>query len=291
MPTNWIGNIKLTGETEILDNDGTKLHDLIPCNQGAGVLVDKELYPVLASKLPKVLVGEGALLTSSASWATGLATAGDTIWVIDRSNKLAIAYDLGGVPAPDRNISLSNVPLPYKAFCTESALWILDDSSGTSGTYYEYGFNGAYVGSHFISGGRAISGTWDGTHFWLYHQYINNGTLRQYDSNWVHTGVSHTFSFTAGESSAIANDFTSTEYILITDSGGANVFKVDKLTGTEIATAVNYSAFDMASSVDKLYMLGGSNTPVKQWGASANVPNMAAPAGSPHPYKIIADKT
>ncbi len=51
MPNNWIGRIYLTDETELLDADGAKIHDLIPCDQGASVPVNTGTHPVLASKL------------------------------------------------------------------------------------------------------------------------------------------------------------------------------------------------------------------------------------------------
>jgi len=51
MPYNWIDMIKLTDETEILDNNGVKIHDYISCEQGAGVGVDKNTHPELWEKL------------------------------------------------------------------------------------------------------------------------------------------------------------------------------------------------------------------------------------------------
>ncbi len=50
MSDNWINRRLLTNETEILDSKGNKIHDLIPCNQGAGVPVDKDTHPVLWGK-------------------------------------------------------------------------------------------------------------------------------------------------------------------------------------------------------------------------------------------------
>lgn len=54
MPNNWIARPLLTSQTEIATSTGVKLHDLIPCDQGAGVLVDPQTHPVLYSKLKEV---------------------------------------------------------------------------------------------------------------------------------------------------------------------------------------------------------------------------------------------
>jgi len=51
MPSEWIESYHQTNETEILDNNGVKIHDYISCEQGAGVEVDAEKHPVLAEKL------------------------------------------------------------------------------------------------------------------------------------------------------------------------------------------------------------------------------------------------
>jgi len=51
MPNEWINSYHQTNETEILDNDGVKIHDYISCEQGAGVEVDKNTHPELWEKL------------------------------------------------------------------------------------------------------------------------------------------------------------------------------------------------------------------------------------------------
>ncbi len=52
MSDEWIGWIRQTDEPFLADDKGNKVLDYIPCNQGAGVTVDKVRYPLLADKLP-----------------------------------------------------------------------------------------------------------------------------------------------------------------------------------------------------------------------------------------------
>ncbi len=47
MSDTWIGWIRQTDEPFLGDGTGTKLLDYIPCNQGAGVLVDQGTHPKL----------------------------------------------------------------------------------------------------------------------------------------------------------------------------------------------------------------------------------------------------
>ncbi len=51
MPDAWIGTIRLTNETEILDDKGVKIHEYVSCDQGAGVAVDILTHPSLHTKL------------------------------------------------------------------------------------------------------------------------------------------------------------------------------------------------------------------------------------------------
>jgi len=51
MPNNWINRRYLTAETEIINDEGEKIHDLLPLNQGDSVLVDPLIHPVLHRKL------------------------------------------------------------------------------------------------------------------------------------------------------------------------------------------------------------------------------------------------
>lgn len=51
MPNNWINRRYLTNQSQIIDNEGVKIHDLLPLNQGDNVLVDPTTHPVLHEKL------------------------------------------------------------------------------------------------------------------------------------------------------------------------------------------------------------------------------------------------
>ena len=62
MPSEWIESYHQTNETEIRDNEGVKIQDLISCEQGAGVEVNQLTYPELWDKLPKTLVGGKEIL-------------------------------------------------------------------------------------------------------------------------------------------------------------------------------------------------------------------------------------
>jgi len=65
LPSEWINSYHQTNETEILDNDGVKIHDYISCEQGAGVEVDKNTHPELWEKLGGGGYKEEGILTAS----------------------------------------------------------------------------------------------------------------------------------------------------------------------------------------------------------------------------------
>jgi len=65
MPNEWINSYHQTNETEILDNDGVKIHDLIE----EGQTFDENVYPVLFAKLGSNTVPSMSMVTGSpAPW-------------------------------------------------------------------------------------------------------------------------------------------------------------------------------------------------------------------------------
>jgi len=65
MPSEWINSYHQTNETEILDNDGVKIHDLIE----EGQTFDENAYPVLFARLGSNTVPDMPRVTGSpAPW-------------------------------------------------------------------------------------------------------------------------------------------------------------------------------------------------------------------------------
>ena len=61
MLDSWIGHIKLTSETEVLDAKGNKIHDYLEMGQ----TFDEVIYPVLYAKLGTNVLGVMAAPTGS----------------------------------------------------------------------------------------------------------------------------------------------------------------------------------------------------------------------------------
>ena len=287
MPDNWIGNIKLTGETEILDNDGTKIHDLIPCKQGAGVPVDKEVYPLLYSKLP-----EGGLAYSTQFSGIGgpedIAESPEHYWEViqgDGSNGYLKQYDKSwiatGVTLPCESANYAR-GLTY----ADGYLWVYDFAKNLIKVNTETGANTLEFSSTMPGQAYGVVKIGD---LWL----LGDGSFNRayvYDM----TGT-YLYDIPVKQGTTAVKYFAEYAGQLVVKTGGFLYF-MDIATGDEISrleVSLQTARQERGlASLDGRLSLRDTNADIYTYEPTPpSVPNMTAPTGSPHPYKIIADKT
>ena len=308
MLDNWIGNIKLTGETEILDNDGTKIHDLIPCNQGAGVLVDVEVYPVLWDKLGGT---EGDALWDSIKGLHQFnlfsrdITADRREWFTEGGPNLTAVYSSAG----DLPKTYLNSPIHGE--------YIKVVGDATTDGFFQLNYYGSIFGSltadfTFERMLRVNIGTGILNIFRLPNtngQYavalklLANGTVQLlYDNTILGTSIE---SINYGATNHFCVQRVIANNSLEVYLNGVKVIEAAvTLYSATCVLDLNWGSYYGSTYIDVEFYgerftsglrytenYSVADVPYATQAIIPEVPDMTAPAGSPHPYKIIADKT
>lgn len=279
MPDNWIGHIRLTNETEIVNSQGEKIHDLIPCDQGAGVEVDKDMYPVLWEKLRLATHYKESIITSypiseDTSNQRGFTSDGVNIWLSTATVRALYRYDLEG-------ILLKSVSLPLNI----QGLTVLGDhlygvvASSGGDRLWEIDKNTlSTVNNYSIPGTNPSSIATDGTY--LYIGCRDTSDVRKYTLSGELVEV--VYPSHLGTLSYFAGEFLGNGQKILNSAWEA-VGTVDAKTSR---------VFIRHGDGSQTLGVGGDNTiTVGVLVALSYLPNMPRPEGSSHPYKIVADAT
>ena len=297
MPDNWIGHIKLTSETEVLDAKGEKIHGLIPCDQGADVEVDKALYPVLWDKLGGLdedpYWSDVVFLNKMEQWSGNTINGevgGDltSSYLVQEVGKFGSAVSAGTHVAFSSSVSIFGAGIASTFDC-----WLKITNNKAGGT----------LGGTTMLVGH-MTGNYTG---WNTHNFaiicesgnmrnirfrFNNGTVEfpytlQNLNEWYYISVSkdeldNYYIHVNGTMIHTFNDSSIQAISQVMRLGSINMFPqwvhLDDYRVTY--GSARYGSED--------YTVPTASAGVNRGGI---LPNMTAPTGSPHPYKIIADKT
>jgi len=271
MPNAWVESYHQTNETEVLDNSGAKIHDLISCEQGAGIEVDKELHPVLWDRLLTTSAREILVninYTRPGSWGhldyldttrldyyhlyggTYLSGEGVFSQVRDLSN--------GTLSVAEQVMNISLAPLPLRI-------------------------------SNVASTGCNISS--------LYKFYNSAGTLLTLRAEASGTYVQLYYSYSGGLESQIPIADTQATLLLIEAVDGGVLITEEYtnpspiLVPTDLTLAANLSVAAVAVMGNSDPSTPTAHTTLHRDSTKAYMPNMPRETGSPAPWKVIADAT
>ena len=290
MPDNWIGRILLTGESEVIIA-GEKVHDLIPCDQGAGVPVDELTYPVLYSKLssplnigltlkdPMPLYYLNAELKDDADVVEGSngelvidndSSSNGTFTTIEYGNVLS--YDLTPHVDVSKGFTMwCNVRMEANEAC-DFTLW---DSNGNGSADIIMCFLAVtnYNSVFYAINPSGSSATSDDT-YWV--NGSDNAIVMGYDPE-TNKGFIYTI---------ISGVVKSTIEVTPPSAWARDAVRL----------SIGDSIFSSYAGEVKVSNLGFANSALSQeevlsYLYESNLPNMTRPAGSPYPYKVIADKS
>lgn len=307
MPSNWIGRILLTDQTELTIGEN-KVHDLIPCNQGAGVVVDKGLHPVLWEKLGGGTGDEHWDSTKLLIYCNG-GNGSDLIY-----GKSDVGY-FGGVTRYDDPVAGLHVkPGDYvkdnsigsaSLLRTREACINLDSSTGSTGTWQQ-DLKGVITDVSDLNKSYSDFPT-DGSLFLRNsnkHLVLSLGSIKgvgAYDlgprpSGWnVHTLCRHaddTLSYYLNGEWVVNIPRTPLEGANLSPKGPVQI------AGTNMGYSKNTLVKWIRNTTVARYVAGEDFLVQDKYNpfettpsVIPEVPDMVAPTGSPHPYRIIADKT
>ena len=313
MPDNWIGTILLTGETEV-SVGGEKVHDLISCDQEAVVEVDKALYPVLWDKLG----GTDGDPMSDLVFAHVILTEDK----YDPTLKRFACTGSGDRDYVSKNINSTGV-------FTDNGLWgenyVMQVSTSSSHVY-----NGPIVSGLNLGADLTFEVAYSifGAHS---NQYQRGTLLLGFEGSYYPPEgdkyIKHIAIWLNSTRNSLLVSVGTKRYMTVTVPSVGNFFvSLTVLTtgvaylhinGEVVAEVVDWNWGNVVSTNHRLG--GGSNVdhknvgfsmmritegirypqasytiPTEQpvgEGYSPYLPNMTRPVGSPHPYKIIADKS
>ena len=268
MPNNWIGRILLTGETEV-SVGGEKVHDLIELNEVGGELsyVQSEVHPVLYDKIRGVEV--------YAAHRMAQCYRGGVNWEADLYNKatdrrsFSEFYDAG----VNLDFHQSQYGNPVSGSSGTDAFLDSDVSKlGVKMSLYTYSKNRS--GHNFVA--KAGLQFIDATDT-VVLEVLQVGNNNSYSTTILQPDV---------------------DPFYITGSLGATiVFDKDtdkvKVNGVEVASNIQFFSI---TKVKILCYTTSTSSPYTDTAIAwikvslPEFPNMTRPVGSPHPYKIIADK-
>ena len=268
MPDNWIGRILLTGETEV-SIAGEKVHDLIKLNEAGGAIVpvDEENYPVLYDK---VSIDSGVFLNMTRN------TYSCTIPYRSLSGDWDIEFILSNISVPSQS---------YQALCT-------GDTSDTDKCEVWVNTGGAVI----------VILDWSAGHQAALGYIVFNSTIPQTlrierrGDNQYSLYIDGVLTGSADWSSSSSKTWRVRSMGNSSTSRGDSI-KFIKYSITNYSVPSNSSVYNLDEGsgnviVDSVNGLNGTLTSGKYTWAPrfADLPNMTRPAGSPYPYKIIADK-
>ncbi len=280
MPDSWIGTIRLTNETEILDDNGVKIHDYISCDQGVGVVVNSNTHPVLAGKLPVTSSGD-ILQEGEREGLSVCYSGGDYLKsYLDFSNPSAPhnTTRYGNTYAKGIGVFEQKRANPPLHSTTNIVLTDLNVSELTYPLIVEGGIEGG--------AGNDVNG---------YIEWFRGGTsilrLRTWNSDNSNTVFFYRLEG-AGEVWTIDPAISNKE-VLVEVVG--NKVRLSPQGGSVLLLDADLSTADSVKVHCQTDSTSTDNTRAGAWFAvdrsisGTEIPNIPTPTGSPCPYKIIAD--
>lgn len=285
MPDNWIGNIKLTNEEEIVDGDGVKIHDILLCD---GSPFDATEYPVLALKLPRrLIIDETHDISVNSDDPRGVYVDTDIIYVCHDKTYVS-RYDRDFVYI-DELLSISINERIQDITMYNGDLYLITDIS----TIHRYTTAGVHVED------------WDFSNL-----YNNSGGL-EYLNGFFYTiskesvpGVDHLVKLTTDFVYVSDVDLGKDEIRNLSNWDG-DLWTIDRdpsaevmrgltvegsFTGDTRQTIPHAVGLSITSDVYTV-VVGLSPDDLNIVSDGNSLPDMTPPPGSPNPYKIIADPT
>jgi hypothetical protein len=292
MSNTWIGNIIITNEDGIYNDEGDKALDLLECD---GSLLDEELYPLLIGKLPVpsyTYSNTSFSVSSEEATPLGMTWDGSYFYIAGQVGDTVYQYDSDGLYT---GFSFSaggggNVELRGLGW-DGSSLWAINVSDSTA---YQYGTDGVPTGISFSVYSEVPSPygiCFDGTNLWVCD---GGGSLKKmYEYTLTGTPTGNFISFSTEIDFPADIDWDGTHF-LVSDWLGDIVHKYTS-SGDYVGVVLDASNLETALRAvvvvgEDLWVMGSATTSAYKYSSAYKTPTMTSPDANT-PYKIVADLT